>query len=67
MKEALSRLECDLKQCEEVLEWIREDITPLKAMFPFELELEDAKTTKETRNFMASKVHELWRGLLYSR
>jgi hypothetical protein len=33
-------------------------------MFP--LELEDAKTTMETQNFMASKVYELWRGLLYS-
>jgi hypothetical protein len=66
MKEALSRLECDLKQCEEVLEWIREDITPLKAMFPLELEDPKTTTTTETRNLVASKVYELWRGLLYS-
>jgi hypothetical protein len=65
MKKALSMLECELKQCEEVLEWIKEDVITLRKMFPLKLglKLKDSKTT-EARNLVAPKIHELWSGLL---
>jgi hypothetical protein len=65
MKKALSMLECELKQCEEVLEWIKEDVITMRKMFPLKLglKLKDSKTT-EARNLVASKIDELWGGLL---
>nr|WAU86886.1 birch protein [Betula platyphylla] len=63
MKEALSMMECGLKKCEKVLELIRAEIISLRKMFPLKFEVEDAKTT-ETRNSVASKMDELWRGVV---
>ncbi|KAE7996296.1 hypothetical protein FH972_001028 [Carpinus fangiana] len=60
IKEALSMVESGLRQCEEVLEWIRGDIITLKKMFPLKLELKkDAKTT-ETRILVACRIDDLW-------
>jgi hypothetical protein len=64
IKEALSMVESGLRQCEEVLEWIRGDIITLKKMFPLKLELKkDAKTT-ETRILVACMIDDLWSGAL---
>ena len=55
----LSTFKCGLKQSEEMLIRIREDISKLKAMFSSNLQSKDDKMTN-ILNFVESMIIELW-------